>query len=108
MKAIRKLFKFNTFSVKEFEQMLEPTDAPATNPFQRFAEETAFEEFLTFLRKLLGLHICIVSPTPYSICLIFLDGSIMKTDLDCQKITVVKVYRFITASKIVPRVLGIY
>ena len=52
MKSIRKLFKCNTLPVKKIEQMLEPVDAPATNPFQRFAEERASKEFLTFLRKL--------------------------------------------------------
>jgi hypothetical protein len=37
------------------------------------------------------------------VCLL-LNGIIMKTDLDSQKITVATVYRFITAFKIVPRV----
>lgn len=57
-KAIRKLFKSNPLSTKEFEEMVEPTEAP-TNPFQRYAEERALDEFLTFLRQLEGRFTCI-------------------------------------------------
>lgn len=34
MKSIRKLFKCNTLPAKKIQQMLEPIDAPATNPFK--------------------------------------------------------------------------
>ena len=49
---IRKLFKPIVLSAKDFENLLEPADAPAQNPFQRFAEDRALNEFLSFLQRI--------------------------------------------------------
>jgi hypothetical protein len=49
---IRKLFKPIVLSAKDFENLLEPADALAQNPFQRFAEDRALNEFLSFLQRI--------------------------------------------------------
>jgi hypothetical protein len=49
---IRKLFKPIVLSAKDFENLLKPADAPAQNPFQRFAEDRALNEFLSFLQRI--------------------------------------------------------
>ena len=56
-KEIRLLFEPVKLSVKEFKQILEPTVAPSENCFQRFAEECGFDEFQSFLRRLIGIHL---------------------------------------------------
>jgi hypothetical protein len=44
---IRNFFKPIVLSAKNFENLL-PADAPAQNPFERFAEDRALNEFLCF------------------------------------------------------------
>ncbi|XP_046448536.1 uncharacterized protein LOC124197233 isoform X4 [Daphnia pulex] len=84
-KGIRQLFQAIKLSSTEFENLLEPAEEPAENPFQRFSEERALDEFLSFVRRIE-------------------DGRIKGKDSDGNELTVASVYRFITASKIVPRV----
>jgi hypothetical protein len=52
LETIRKLFKPIVLSAKDFENLLEPADALAQNPFQRFAEDRALNEFLSFLQRI--------------------------------------------------------
>jgi hypothetical protein len=49
---IRKLSKPIVLSAKDFENLLKPADAPAQNPFKRFAEDRALNEFLSFLQRI--------------------------------------------------------